>query len=243
MSDPSFEASGKTVYCFDFDGVLCDSMDESLVTSYSAYFGVEAKDVSQIDPALRDFFYRHRFLVRPAEEYYVLYHAFENGETVVGKDRFLQLKTTLVPSLKEYAGRFYAYRENLRKDIDPWLDLHNFYPQCIDFLEKRKAGFFIVSNKDRDSIVLLARRHGYLDRIIDIYSREMAIDKRVLLVKLFRDKGLDPLSHRIVFVDDHEGTLSELKDLSLDLYQAAWGYTSDLESGPFRLIHNLDELP
>jgi phosphoglycolate phosphatase-like HAD superfamily hydrolase len=237
------EGTGRSVYCFDFDGVLCDSMDESLITSYSAYFGTEAKGVAQIDPVLRDFFYQHRYLVRPAEEYYALYQAFENGETVVGKDRFLELKAALSEGMKKHAERFYAYRKKLREQMDSWLGLHKFYPECADFLEKRNDKFFIVSNKDRDSIVLLARRHGYLDRIIDIYSREIAIDKKILLENLIEDRGLDPQTHRIIFVDDHEGTLNELKELPLDLYQAAWGYINDRESGSFRLIHNLNELP
>ena len=240
----SREDSLEVVYCFDFDGVLCDSMDESLITSYNAYFGGgEAKNVSEIDPALRSFFYEHRYLVRPAEEYYVLFHAFQKGETVVGKDRFLQLKGVLAQEMKEHGKRFYAYREQFRKDLDHWLSLHRVYPQCLDFVEKRKHSFFIVSNKDRDSIVTLARHHGYLDRIVEIYSREIAIKKKNLLEKLIGDHGLNPLTHRIVFVDDHEGTLGELKDLPVDLYLAGWGYTGTPLSSSFKLIHSLDELP
>jgi phosphoglycolate phosphatase-like HAD superfamily hydrolase len=218
-------------------------MDESLVTSYSAYYRREAKGLSEIDPALRDFFYEHRCMVRPAAEYYVLFYAFERGETVVGKDRFLQLKAALAQGMKDHAERFYAYRKRLRKDLDHWLGLHRFYPQCIDFIAKRRHPFFIVTNKDRDSVVTLSRHHGYLDRVIEIYSREIAINKRILLEKLIEDYRLNPLTHRIVFVDDHEGTLGEVKGLPLDLYLAAWGYARDCESSSFRLIYSLGELP
>jgi phosphoglycolate phosphatase-like HAD superfamily hydrolase len=243
MSDYTDRESPERVYCFDFDGVLCDSMDESLLTSHNAYFQAEAKSVSEIDPAIRDFFYKHRYLVRPATEYYVLYYAFERGKTVVGKDRFLQLKTGLKPEMKDHAERFYACRKRLKRDLDYWLGLHRLYPECIDFLERRNHRFFIVTNKDRDSVVALSRHHGYLNRVIEIHSREIGINKRILLEKLIEDHGLNPLTHRIVFVDDHEGTLGEVQQLPLELYLAAWGYTKALESRSFKLIHTLGELP
>jgi phosphoglycolate phosphatase-like HAD superfamily hydrolase len=231
------------VYCFDFDGVLCDTMDESLITSYNAYFGGEAKSVSEIDSTLRDFFYAHRYLVRPAGEYHLLFHAFQRGETVIGKDRFLQLKAAHAQEMKDHAERFYAYRKRFQKDLRSWERLHRVFPQCIDFLEKRRHPFFIVTNKDKDSVLTLARHGGFLDRIIEIYSREMSIDKRLLMEKLMKDHGLNPSTHLIVYVDDHEGTLGEMKDLPLDLYLASWGYTGKPESSSFRLIQSLSELP
>lgn len=236
-------ASLERVYCFDFDGVLCDSMDDSLLTSYNAYFQRETKSVTEIDPALRNFFYKHRYLVRPAEEYYVLYHAFEKGERVVGEDRFLELKAGLTREMKDHAERFYACRKRAKQDLNHWLGLHRLYPECADFLDRRKDGFFIVTNKDRDSVVALARHHGYLNRVTEIYSREIGINKRELLEKLMESHGLNPSTRRIIFVDDHQGTLGELKMLSIDVYLAAWGYTKAVESTTFRLIHTLGELP
>jgi phosphoglycolate phosphatase-like HAD superfamily hydrolase len=241
--DNSVRTTEGTVYCFDFDGVLCDTLDESLVTSYSAYFNREAKSVSEIDPALRDFFYEHRYLVRPAGEYYLLFYAFQRGETFIGKERFLQLKITLAQEMTAHAERFYAYRKRLQKDQDYWLSLHRFYPQCIDFLEKRRNPFFIVTNKDRISVVTLAKRFGFIDRIIEIYSKEISVDKKILMEKLIRDHGIDPTTHPIVYVDDHEGTLGEMRELPLDLYLASWGYTGKPQSSPFRLIQSLGELP
>jgi phosphoglycolate phosphatase-like HAD superfamily hydrolase len=243
MSDFTDRASLERVYCFDFDGVLCDSMDESLLTSYNAYFQREAKSVSEIDPAIRDFFYEHRYLVRPGMEFCALFYAFERGERIVGEDRFLQLKAALTREMKDYAESFYAYRKRFKKDMAYWLGLHRLYTECLDFLEQRNHRFCIVTNKDRDSVVALARHHGYLNRIIEIYSREIGINKRELLEKLIENHGLNPSTHRIIFVDDHEGTLGELRELPLELYLAAWGYTRTLESSSFRLIHSLGELP
>jgi phosphoglycolate phosphatase-like HAD superfamily hydrolase len=243
MNESMESISPERVYCFDFDGVLCDSLDESLLTSYNTYFKEEVKSIAGIDPTMRDFFYKHRYLVRPAGEYYVLFHAFEQGETVVAKDRFLQLKPGLEREMNDHAERFYAYRQRFKKDLDYWLGLHRLYPECVDFLERRSDRFFIVTNKDKDSVVALARHHGYLHRIIEIYAREMGTDKKILLQKLIEDFGLNPAAQRIVFVDDHAGTLGEVQQLPLELYQAAWGYTGRLESEAFRSIHSLDELP
>ncbi|MHC1725620.1 MAG: HAD family hydrolase [Syntrophobacteraceae bacterium] len=228
----------------DFDGVLCNSMDESLITSYNAYFGSEVNDLSDIDPAFRDFFYKHRYMVRPAGEFFLLLHAYQNSETVIGKERFLKLMAAFPQEMKEHTQSFYACRKRQQqKGFDHWLNLHELYPQCLDFLEKRKHPFYIATNKDRDSVVALSQHHGYRERIIGIYSKEIAIEKKILLERLFDDLGLDPLTRRVIFVDDHEGTLGELKELPLELYLASWGYTGEPESSSFKLIHSLDELP
>lgn len=231
------------VYCFDFDGVLCDTMDESLITSHNAYFGGKARSVSDINPAIRDFFYEHRYLVRPAGEYFLLFHAFERGETVIGKDRFLELKAALVNEMREHADRFYAHRKQMRENLEYWKSLHKLFPQCIDFIEERKSPFFIVTNKDKDSVLTLAMHFGFVDLVIDVYSREISVDKRKLMEKLISDHGLSPSLHHIVYVDDHEGTLGEMEGLPLDLYLASWGYTGKPGSGPFRLLRSLGNLP
>ncbi len=241
-SDNPSRALEKVVYCFDFDGVLCDTMDESLITSYNAYFERDAKSVSEIDPGLRDFFYEHRYLVRPAGEYYILYRTFQKGEKAVGKERFIELKASLAEEMKGYAGRFYASREHLKKHVECWECLHKVYPQGADFFERGRP-FFIVTNKDKNSVIALASHYGFIDRIIEIYSKEISVDKRILMEKLIADHGLSPSTHRIVYVDDHEGTLGEMKELPLDLYLASWGYTGRPKSSPFRMIENLGELP
>lgn len=231
------------MYCFDFDGVLCDTMDESLITSYNTYFGSAVRSIAEIEPALRDFFYEHRYLVRPAEEYYPLFHAFERGERVVGKDRFAELKGASTQEMKIYADKFYHQRQQLKENLECWECIHKIYPQCTDFLEHRKNPFFVVTNKDRDSVIALTKHYGFLDRIIEIYSRETSTNKVILMEKLIGDHGLDLSTHRIVYVDDHEGTLGEMKRLRLDLYLASWGYTGKPESSAFNMLRSLGDLP
>lgn len=232
------------IYCLDFDGVLCNSIAESFLTSYNAYFGKDLKDLSEIDPLLKDFFFRHRFLVRPAGEFYLLFHTFQDGERVIEAGRFRQLKTAFRKEMEEHARTFYACRKRLQQaSMDHWLNLHEIYPQCLDFLRKRTHPFFVVTNKDRDSVLALSRYYGFRERIIEIYSKEIAIKKKILFERLLKNHTVDPSTERVIFVDDHAGTLGELAQLPLELYLAAWGYTGEEESGAFRLIHNLNELP
>ena len=232
--------SRKAVYCLDFDGVLCNSIDECLVTGYNAYFRKEINTPLQVHRDFRDYFYKYRYFVRPAGEYYVLFHAYEAG-IELDKQSFDRLKGAMAPELDAYSNNFYECRYLLKKkDINHWLSLHKIYSQCKKFLNESNTSFYIITNKDLDSVKKLASYHGFSDKIIKIYSKEISLEKKKLFERLFEEYYIDPLIHQISFVDDNEDNLEEVQDLSLNLYHAFWGYC--VGSKKFSAIRNLSEL-
>ncbi len=230
------------VYCLDFDGVLCDSADECVVVGYNAYYGREIEYPEQIAENLRSFFYRNRRLVRPAGEFYLLFEAYEGKTGDLTESRFLELKNSSLQAISSFTKSFYVCRSRLKSNIEHWLGLHKIYPQAANFLKGDSPPFYVVTNKDKDSIEKIARRSGFLHRVEAIYSREVSLKKRELFKNLFADSGNDPASRRVLYVDDSEGNLDDLRGLFLELYLASWGYSGKTESSGFKVIHSLDEL-
>ena len=74
----------KKLILWDFDGVIADSIDECLITSYNAYIN-DAKNnnnfirnVSDVPLERQAFFYKNRKYVRPPGEYFIIHYAFDN---------------------------------------------------------------------------------------------------------------------------------------------------------------------
>src|SRR3989304_782079 len=70
---------------WDFDGVIVDSIDECLLTSYNAYLQYQRisngfiEKLEDIPKYNREEFYRTRKYVRPAGEFFVLYRAISDN--------------------------------------------------------------------------------------------------------------------------------------------------------------------
>lgn len=231
-----------SIYCLDFDGVLCDSVGECAVVGYNAYYDREIEYPGEIPDDLRSFLYRNRWLIRAAGEFVLLFDAYERKTGDPEKSRFAELKESSAKAISDFSKLFYACRSRLKENFEHWISLHKAYPQAKKFLEGDAPPFYIMTNKDRDSIEKIALHCGYLHRVRAVYSKEISFDKRVLFERLFADRGHDPKSSRILYVDDNDGHLRDLRGLSLELYLAAWGYTGKIEPGRFNVIHSLDEL-
>ena len=73
------------VLCLDFDGVICNSVKECLITGYNAWlkynhnnnFYTKAEDI----PAdLAQYFYSWRGYVRTGGQYYIIFHSYGNSK-------------------------------------------------------------------------------------------------------------------------------------------------------------------
>lgn len=230
----------ETILCCDFDGVLCDSIAECLVTGFNAFYHQKIFSPQDAGSTLQHFFYAHRHLVRPAQEFYLLFYAYEHGIQHLDENKIFILKHKLADAIKNFAKNFYQERDCLMQNLEHWLKLHKLYPESQTFLKQGRRSFYIVTNKNLQAVTALARYFGFEERIISIYSKEIALDKRILFETMFTKEKFDPSSRHIIFIDDSEAHLEDIDGLGLDLGFAAWGYSRKLKSNKFKLIHNLD---
>ena len=103
--------SKEKVLVLDFDGVICNSIDECLLTSYNTYFGEKYKSLTSIPKDNKDFFYKHRQYVRPAREFSLIHKAFADSISDFNLDKFNTMLSKETLLLDEFEKAFFQ-REN-----------------------------------------------------------------------------------------------------------------------------------
>ena len=209
-------SDNKRVFLLDFDGVLCNSLDECLIVSYNTYYKMDNNTIDTIPMNHRDYFYENRWLVRPAGEYCVLWKAFESGlninEIVFGK-----LKMEYSEDIDKFQKLFYNNRAQLKSNMPHWLSLHETYDNIKNFIYNSKEEIFIVTNKDKQSVELLSKYFGYFDKIINIYSMEISFNKTTLIKKILQDYRYNTKETLFIFVDDNIENLKEVDTMQNDI--------------------------
>ena len=163
----------RSTLVLDFDGVICNSIDECLLTSYNAYHDTNITEVTEIPQTFRNYFRKYRHMVRPAGEYYLLYVAFDVQTEPLNHEVFLELRDQNQQTLDDFSGQFFAERTAQKDNITNWLSLHNIYPHVSDFLKKHDKKIFIVTTKDGDSVSSLMEYFGFAKMVQEIYSNDV----------------------------------------------------------------------
>lgn len=228
--------------CLDFDGVLCDSIDECFVVGYNCYFDAGIAQPDQAPAALYHYFCRYRYLVGPAENFYLLFHAFEHGAPELERENFALLQAATVTARRGFETTFFERRRAQKQaGFAPWLALHSLYRESSAVLRTDFPDFYVVTTKDRASVEQLAAHHGYAGKLLGIHSKEQSSDKRILFQNLFQQTGVDPARQRVVFVDDNRAHLEQVKSLVRECYLAGWGYTGPAAEREFPVLTSLDQ--
>src|SRR5688572_27837456 len=127
------DATSPRIVVFDFDGVVCDSTDECLVSSWNAWESWNGGQRFRVD--LADFddvesrgFRQIRPRVRGAGEYYVVRRCLEEGVDIGNQPRYDELLERWRDHIEPFKKCFYAARQRLRDyNLKKWLALHPVY--------------------------------------------------------------------------------------------------------------------
>ena len=232
------------VIVFDFDGVLCDSIKECMIVSYNAYWNNEVNVTDEISLESSNYFYRYRSLVRPAGEYFIIWESYYNNRDF--KDAsYDEMVMEYSSQISIFQKMFFVFRKILKKDLSYWLSLHTPYPNTLEYFNNHKSPVYILTNKDRDSVEIIATQHGYRQRIKGIYSSDISSDKNFLMNKLVAGHHDTLGKSHFYFIDDH---IHNLRDVCTDENQnvtgilAKWGYSSNTPNQQFHEIANILEL-
>jgi phosphoglycolate phosphatase-like HAD superfamily hydrolase len=228
----------KDCLIWDFDGVIADSMEECLLTSYNAfveYAGLPGGFIGEAggvpDPVRKEIYRTRRFVGR-AGEYLILHKAILSNRPIDDYGTFEKLLDGDIESIPAYEELFFAMRGRLRKSRpDYWLGLHHVYPwvkERWDMLE-REFDFYIASNKDKLSISLILRHAGLKAEEGNIFGKDFDTDKKRITKELIG--GFDIPAERVALIDDNYRHLLRLRDLGIRLFFADWGY-GEMVDGP-----------
>jgi hypothetical protein len=219
----------KPLHILDFDGVICDSRKECMITSFHAY--VKFKNIKLSGDYLKNIskrqqiiFLEKRYLVRTAPEYRFLWD-------LIFEDKFINEAIDLSDQVdfdsiqaEKYNHLFFEERERWKKtDLQGWLHQNQIYPGIIQKLSELidQDRLQIVSSKDSKSIHTILKFNQLKISADQIHGHEEG-DKCEIMSKNFANSD-----NKIIFVDDHIGNLLKLKHFPISLYLATWGYNTE----------------
>ena len=217
-------ASMHEVVALDFDGVLCDGLDECLLVSWLAFAerGESGDGIGLLDAIPSSYhFARCRNFVRHSGHFIIPFLFPGNFETQADFDAAYQSVDT--KRLETFLQRFEACRERLRqKHPEQWLSLHSLYPGVGPALKAARLPLFIVTAKDRTSVLAILDGAGVNigeDRIYGGITAKLAAFHDII-----QRTGCG--AERIAIYDDNLLNVAEARGAGFEAVWASWGYGS-----------------
>lgn len=216
---------------FDFDGVVCDSTNECIVTSWNAwerwnngnFFRTSLKEFSNNEI---NTFRPLRPYVRGAGEYYVLMRSINSHNLIKNQKDFDSFRIKWKNNIDKFKTIFFKERERLKAfSMDNWINLHNVYDDVIDemsFLNSRNK-LLIATLKDGESVKQILNKNGIdilTENILDQSQIQSKIDALNFFVK---DKKISKKD--LCFIDDNVTHLIEPNKTGFDVFLSCWGNT------------------
>jgi phosphoglycolate phosphatase-like HAD superfamily hydrolase len=235
---------------FDFDGVICNSIHDSMMTGLNTYTAMvpdhnlpletplrpeEVAGFESSNPEFFQYFSELMPLGRRAEDYFIIIGIIDRGEAgrVKGQSDFDGIKAN-IPSIQldRFQNAFYKTRLQLAEsDPAAWSALFPPFEgvnRALEILTNRFR-FAIATAKDRTSVHFQLKAF-HLMRFFDddmIFDKDFAAQKRDALIAISRNTSTD--FSDIHFIDDKLNHLMGCLDLGIHCYLAAWGFNSERE--------------
>ncbi len=220
----------------DFDGVICDSIDECFISSWTAYFQLYlGRRPSYMPLSLRRDFARLRPLVRGGADFMLIQEILDKGLNVSRQAEFDAFaRSAGGEKLELFHGLFYKAREQmLEKDRASWLALNRIYPHVAKAFVGLAPGapVYVLSTKKPEFIAEILTANGIaLPRERILYSgseRKMNIVERVGAQGSFTETTFvdDQIDHLVS--DGAPAAAPRGNGSRIRVYLATWGYVKE----------------
>ena len=221
----------------DFDGVICDSIDECFASSWTAYHHLYlGRRPAYMPISLRRDFSRLRPLVRGGADFMLIQEMLDHGQTAARQSEFDSLaRAAGDEKLKLFHDLFYNARsEMLEEDRRSWLALNRIYPHVESGFARLPAGapVYILSTKKPEFIAEILSAKGIaLPRERILYSgsqRKLAIVEEVGRAEGFAEATFvdDQIDHLLCEEAAHPD-LARKPVPRIRTFLASWGYVKD----------------
>ena len=222
------------VIFLDFDGVLFDTVREVYAIAMVASGHIIRASDADYTSKHFELFDKLRYLVGPAWNYYYLIRSIDNkkGGSMAGlKSEYKKfLDQSSRGDYTSFEESFFQARKQLRElDSGYWMSLifpYSFVKNIRGLIDEFRNQFFIVTTRDRDSVLDLLRFHDLNILDSNIFTRKeykIHSSKANLIQNLINKLQID----ESVFLDDLEGHLGACESIEkLSTIQAKWGYVA-----------------
>jgi phosphoglycolate phosphatase-like HAD superfamily hydrolase len=240
---------GIAALALDFDGVICDSMDECLVAAANARAnlrgeGEVVRSVSDLPEPFVRHFRRLRYLVGPAGEFGLLLDLIEQGVQAVDRAEFRAMALERRREVQRFASMFFeARRQHMAEDLGGWLRLHRMYDAFQSGYERwrKQVPIYLVTTKDCLSVGQFNQSWNLGLDAARMWTKERFDQKSDALKGILDELACPPSS--LLFVDDNLDHLADASASGCTCIWASWGYTPQAEyDGSARRIDNMEQL-
>ena len=157
------------MFITDFDGVLCDSVQECLLITHNAYRKLHSSsyrrilDIEAIELAKREEFRRLRPYIKGAEDFVPIFVAIEDKIRITNQKDFDALREAHKEHLPKYVEAFYAERDFLiQNEMTLWLGLNPLFDGFAEELKQRTSfeGLHILTTKRQEDVLGIFQYQG-----------------------------------------------------------------------------------
>ena len=235
------------ILALDFDGVIVDSIFDSLFIGHNAYlnlYGFKAKknfggelftfkNWEKIKSYYKEEIKYYRTLrpyIRGATDYGIIQKLMEDGKKISNQNEFDEYRNTVDFDFEGYNREFYKEREKLQNiDYRSWYNLEPPYPEIIKGVKKLlEDGIkIVIATSNRRKAIMKSFTSEYFGFFIkpkDILDKRFGDDKSEqmkYIVDSYQVKFKD-----IYFVDDQASHLIQVRPLGVEVFLAGWSYAT-----------------
>ena len=236
------------VLAIDYDGVIVDSVMDSLFVSHNAYlklFGSEKRKqfggkpfTLQSWPAILERYseeikyYRSlRPYIRDATDYGLIQKLMEDGKNIQNQQEFDNYRRTDRFDLEKFYGAFFRERKKLQEeDFKGWLRLEPPYEEVIKGIRKfvEEGIKVMVATSNRTEFIFQVFHSRYYDipvKFEDILDFNFGEDKSKQIQYIHEEYRVD--FKDIYFVDDQLAHLEQTCSLGISVFLAGWSYATE----------------
>ena len=235
------------VLAIDYDGVIVDSVMDSLFVSHNAYlelagnspkknFGGEkftfhnwAAIQEKYAPEIQ--YYRTlRPYIRVATDYGLIQKLMEEKRYLQNQQEFDRYRNMVQFEFEKFYKLFYQERKRLQEaSFEGWLKLIPPYQKIVQGINQfvQEGVKVIVATSNRKEFIARAFQPEYYNIAIneeDILDVTMGEDKSKQIKHIVRLYGIE--YNKIYFIDDQLSHLMQTRDLGISVFLAGWSYAT-----------------
>jgi phosphoglycolate phosphatase-like HAD superfamily hydrolase len=217
---------------FDFDGVVCDSTNECMVTAWNAWERWNKKDgfrrsLVEFDQCEIENFRPLRPYVRGAGEYYILMRAINSSNYIISNQKYFdELRLEWKDQLSPFKAIFFQERQRLRSEnLNSWIELHEVYDDVIKVMKylHDQGRLLIATLKDGESVRLILNKNE-INILPEEIMDQSKISSKLEALKIFvSEKKI--YKNELCFIDDNVTHLLEPYKSGYNVYLTGWGNT------------------